>query len=127
MLLQQGLSDIARSNPSEQVAYLLVERARLLDELEAEQGRSVEREQANHALTQQLEELQQELEEEKEDFEGDLEEEREKTRKLKESLKTTHEEEMMSVTGENDRLQGLLNTATSKVGGEGVRGGERER
>ncbi|KAK2193617.1 hypothetical protein NP493_11g10033 [Ridgeia piscesae] len=121
MLLQQGLSDIARSNASEQVAYLLVERARLLDELEAEQGRSVEREQANHALTQRLEELQQELEEEKEDFEEDLEEEREKTKKLKESLKTAHEEEMTSVTAENERLQGLLNTATSKVG---VAGGE---
>ena len=41
MLLQQGLDDIADSTVSEQVAYLLVERARLMDELEAEQARNV--------------------------------------------------------------------------------------
>ena len=39
MLLQQGLDDIAHSTTSEQIAYLLVERARLMDELEAEQNR----------------------------------------------------------------------------------------
>ena len=39
MLLQQGLDDIVTGSFSEQVAYLLVERARLLDELEAEQGK----------------------------------------------------------------------------------------
>ena len=38
MLLQQGLDDIALSSTSEQIAYLLVERARLMDELEAEQS-----------------------------------------------------------------------------------------
>ena len=38
MLLQQGLDDIAHSSTSEQIAYLLVERARLMDELEAEQN-----------------------------------------------------------------------------------------
>lgn len=37
MLLQQGLEDICDASPSERVAYLLVERARLMDELEAEQ------------------------------------------------------------------------------------------
>lgn len=35
MLTQQGLAEIAMATPSEQVAYLLVERARLLDELES--------------------------------------------------------------------------------------------
>ena len=40
MLLQQGLDDIADGSVSEQVAYLLVERARLMDELEAEQARN---------------------------------------------------------------------------------------
>ena len=116
MLLQQGLTDIARSSPSEQVAYLLVERARLLDELEAEQGRSVEREHGNNALKQRLEELQQELEEEKEDSEEDLAEEREKTRKMEESMKAAHKKEMAAIVVENEKLQETLNTATSKVG-----------
>ena len=40
MLLQQGLDDIADGTISEQIAYLLVERARLMDELEAEQSRN---------------------------------------------------------------------------------------
>ena len=40
MLLQQGLEDVAQGTISEQIAYLLVERARLLDELEAEQTRN---------------------------------------------------------------------------------------
>ncbi|CAI9547827.1 unnamed protein product [Staurois parvus] len=35
MLEQEGLSEIAQSSPSEQVAYLLVERATLLEKLEA--------------------------------------------------------------------------------------------
>ena len=41
MLLQQGLEDVAQGTISEQIAYLLVERARLLDELEAEQNRNI--------------------------------------------------------------------------------------
>ena len=40
MLEQQGLDDIAQASATEQIAYLLVERARLLDELEAEQTRN---------------------------------------------------------------------------------------
>ena len=40
MLQQQGLDEIAHASTSEQIAYLLVERARLLDELEAEQNRN---------------------------------------------------------------------------------------
>ena len=40
MLQQQGLDEIAHASTSEQIAYLLVERARLLDELEAEQSRN---------------------------------------------------------------------------------------
>lgn len=35
MLEQEGLSEIARSNASEQIAYLLVERTALLEKLEA--------------------------------------------------------------------------------------------
>lgn len=35
MLDQEGLSEISQSSPSEQVAYLLVERATLLEKLEA--------------------------------------------------------------------------------------------
>ena len=40
MLQQQGLDEISQASTSEQIAYLLVERARLLDEFEAEQGRN---------------------------------------------------------------------------------------
>ena len=116
MLLQQGLSDIARSSASEQVAYLLVERARLLDELEAEQQRSVEREQTSNDLVRRLEELQQELSEDKEDFEEDLADARETMRKMKEVMKAAHKEDMASVVRENGRLQEMVNTAASKVG-----------
>lgn len=35
MLYQEGLSEIALSSPSEQIAYLLVERSTLLQKLEA--------------------------------------------------------------------------------------------
>uniref|UniRef100_K1Q5J8 Uncharacterized protein n=1 Tax=Magallana gigas TaxID=29159 RepID=K1Q5J8_MAGGI len=41
MLVQQGLDEIANVSTSEQIAFLLVERARLLDELEAEQNRTM--------------------------------------------------------------------------------------
>jgi hypothetical protein len=41
MLLQQGLDEIAHGTTSEQIAYLLVERARLMDELEAEEQRQL--------------------------------------------------------------------------------------
>lgn len=40
MLLQQNLDEIATGTTSEQIAYLLVERARLMDELEAMESRA---------------------------------------------------------------------------------------
>jgi len=39
MLIQQGLDDIADRTPGEQIAYLLVDRARLMDDVETEQAR----------------------------------------------------------------------------------------
>ncbi len=70
MLLQQGLDDIAFSSTSEQVAYLLVERARLLDELEAEQNKngSMDSPEANMSAPQ----LHKLLEQERKEFEDEL-------------------------------------------------------
>ncbi|XP_068996339.1 coiled-coil domain-containing protein 30 isoform X1 [Embiotoca jacksoni] len=51
MLVQEDLGEMGLSSPSEQVAYLLVERATLLERLEA-----AERRQENHSLTGNLKE-----------------------------------------------------------------------
>lgn len=53
MLAQEDLGEMGLSSPSEQVAYLLVERATLLERLEA-----AERRLDNHSLTGNLREVQ---------------------------------------------------------------------
>ncbi len=69
MLLQQGLDDIAASSISEQIAYLLVERARLMDEMEAGQN-SVQIDTPDGKMSaSQVYKL---LEQEREDFEQEL-------------------------------------------------------
>ena len=69
LLLQQGLDDIAHSSTSEQIAYLLVERARLMDELEADQNQ-MQIDTPDGAMTAaQIYHL---LEQERNDFEQEL-------------------------------------------------------
>lgn len=111
MLIQQGLEEIANAPTSEQIAFLLVERARLLDELEAEQGRS------HSALSDGKipEELQRTLEKEREELQEEYEHQRETTKAEFEQLQREHEEEINVVMDENQRLEDKLADAQKQV------------
>ncbi|KAM4704089.1 coiled-coil domain-containing protein 30 isoform 2-T2 [Rhinophrynus dorsalis] len=87
MLDQEGLIDIAHSSPSEQVAYLLVERATLLEKLEL----------LEHKLDNHLESLsdvkrQDELEQIHQTLEEELYQQRESMKRTKETLNKTYDE-----------------------------------
>ena len=112
--MQQGLEDIAESSTTEQVAYLLVERARLLDEVEAEQTRSVSNMETTEG-TMKADALYKLLQQEREDFEDELQIQRDKMREVKEKMKHTHEEEMSALMDENEKLQTLLDQTKRKV------------
>lgn len=111
MLIQQGLEEIANAPTSEQIAFLLVERARLLDELEAEQGRSVS------ALSDGRisEELQQTLDRERQELQDEYDQQRETTRAELEQIKREHEEEINVVMDENQRLEDELAASKKQV------------
>lgn len=139
MLIQQGLEEIASVSTSEQIAFLLVERARLLDELEAEQNRTMTPS-VNSALTDttcpqtpglstpgintpgpsedgrmSAVEFEQTLERERTQFEDELNQSRESIKKLKERLKQEHEEEINALMEENNKLEDDYEEAKSKV------------
>ncbi|XP_052821031.1 myosin heavy chain, non-muscle-like isoform X6 [Mya arenaria] len=111
MLIQQGLEEIAQAPTSEQIAFLLVERARLLDELEAEQGRSAS------ALSdgRVSEDLQRTLDKEKEEFLAEYEQQRESTKVELDTLRREHEEEINVVMDENQRLEEELETSKKQI------------
>ncbi|KAG5838658.1 hypothetical protein ANANG_G00225950 [Anguilla anguilla] len=79
MLDQEGLADISQSSPSEQVAYLLVERATLLERLEA-----AERKVDTQSLTGSLRE--EELDHIRRTMEEELRQQRETMQRTKESM-----------------------------------------
>ncbi|KAM9299040.1 coiled-coil domain-containing protein 30 [Gastrophryne carolinensis] len=81
MLDQEGLSEIAQSSPSEQVAYLLVERATLLEKLEA-----LELKLDSHLENLSIGKRQDELEYIRRTLEEELCQQRESMRRTKESL-----------------------------------------
>jgi len=110
MLVQQGLEEIAQAPTSEQIAFLLVERARLLDELEAEQSRSV-----SVADGRASEDLQRTLEKEREELQEAFESQRENTRTELDQLRREHEEEINVVMDENQRLEEELAASKDKV------------
>ena len=110
MLIQQGLEEIAQAPTSEQIAFLLVERARLLDELEAEQIRS-------HSVSdgRMSEELQRTIDKEREELHEEMEQQRTLSRNEVDQLKREHEEEINVVMEENTRLEEELNAMKTKV------------
>ncbi|XP_062316183.1 coiled-coil domain-containing protein 30 isoform X1 [Osmerus eperlanus] len=83
MLIQEGLGEVGLSGPSEQVAYLLVERATLLERLE-----SAERRLDTQSLTGSLREvhMQEELDHIRHNMEEDLRQQREVAQKTKDTL-----------------------------------------
>ncbi|GAB6022224.1 hypothetical protein CHUAL_014182 [Chamberlinius hualienensis] len=103
MLKQAQLTEIINSSLSEQVAYLLVLRSRLVEELEAERSK-------NHNLTDSLKltQFQQLLDDQKADFEDELRHQRELTKQVKEELKRTHEIEMMQMETKVETSNRLL-------------------
>ncbi|KAK3104747.1 hypothetical protein FSP39_009250 [Pinctada imbricata] len=122
MLIQQGLEEIAGVSTSEQIAFLLVERARLLDELEAEQNRSATLTPATTATTPALTDdgrlsadLQRTLEKERSEFEEELSQSRESIRHMKERLKREHEEEINGLMEENNKLEDDFEEAKAKM------------
>ena len=111
MLIQQGLEEIAQAPTSEQIAFLLVERARLLDELEAEQIRS----QSAVSDGRMSEELQRTIDREREELHEEMEQQRTLSRNEADQLKREHEEEINVVMEENTRLEEELNEMKNKV------------
>ncbi|XP_070561014.1 myosin-11-like isoform X3 [Ptychodera flava] len=107
MLMQEGLEDVADGTTSEQIAYLLVERARLMDELDAERKRTDELDstemdgnKVQHILAKERQEL---------------EEERKNIRMTKESLQKDHQDKMrqkdkliMEIQNEVQKLNAAL-------------------
>ncbi|XP_061189899.1 girdin-like isoform X2 [Saccostrea echinata] len=139
MLIQQGLEEIASVSTSEQIAFLLVERARLLDELEAEQNRTMTPS-VTPALTDttcpqtpglstpgintpgpsedgrmSAVEFEQTLERERTQFEEELSHSRESIKNLKERLKREHEEEINALMEENNKLEDDYEEAKAKM------------
>ena len=84
LLFQQGLQEIADSTCVEQVAYLLVERAKLLDELEAEQNKNNLHVKESGFEAKQLQGL---LEQTRMEQEEELEQQKESMIKVKEYMK----------------------------------------
>ncbi|XP_069122035.1 putative leucine-rich repeat-containing protein DDB_G0290503 isoform X3 [Argopecten irradians] len=112
MLIQQGLDDIAMVSTSEQIAFLLVERARLLDELEAEQSRTLSPMEAITDGEVPAEDvLKRTLETERNEHEEELIQARESIR----SLKTNYEEEINGLMDENNKLEDELMQTKDKL------------
>ncbi|KAK6177611.1 hypothetical protein SNE40_015676 [Patella caerulea] len=109
MLVQQGLEEIAKSTTNEQIAFLLLERARLLDEMEAEQ------EQPTLSDADTSKELKQILERERTNFDEELRHQRASSTLLEEKLKNEHEEEINNLIEENTILEEDLADEQSKV------------
>ncbi|XP_040284644.1 coiled-coil domain-containing protein 30 isoform X2 [Bufo bufo] len=88
MLDQEGLNEIAHSSPSEQIAYLLVERATLLEKLDLlEQKVESRSEHLSDQRQDELEQIHRTLEEE-------LYQQQETMRRTKETLNKTFDEEL---------------------------------
>ncbi|KAM4651621.1 coiled-coil domain-containing protein 30 [Discoglossus pictus] len=103
MLDQEGLSEITHSSPSEQVAYLLVERATLLEKLELlEQRLETHLESLSDVKRQdELEQIHQTLEEE-------LYQQRESMKRTKETL---NKEQLSSIQNSWKKLFGIRTNA----------------
>ncbi|XP_074654432.1 uncharacterized protein LOC141908326 isoform X4 [Tubulanus polymorphus] len=108
MLLQQGLTDIAHGSATEQIAFLLVERARLLDELEMDQSRA-SRTETPAAKTGAV------TDEERADFEEELMQQRDMMKRVKAQLEQQHEEEISDLLDEKDKLEEHLNDLQIKL------------
>ena len=103
MLMQQNLDDIADSEYPDQIAFLLVERARLMDETEAmgTEAYGNNRAAPSDNGTAELEET--------------LRQQQERGREMRERMRQSHEEEVAAIMAENDKLQTSLDATHEKV------------
>ncbi|XP_078281807.1 uncharacterized protein ccdc30 isoform X3 [Rhinoraja longicauda] len=110
MLDQEGLAEIAHSGPSEQVAYLLVERATLLEKLESAESK-VENVAGNHQGMQvqiELGLMQQTMEEE-------LKQQRESMQRTKETMAKTHEVDLQKEQKLRERAEQDVDEAAQRL------------
>ncbi|KAM9429368.1 uncharacterized protein ccdc30 isoform 4-T5 [Salvelinus alpinus] len=112
MLAQEDLGEIGLSSTSEQVAYLLVERATLLERLEA-----AERRLDTQSLTGNLREvhLQDELDHIRHTMEEELRQQRETMQRTKESMNQVHNEDVSQEHSERQRLERDLEEASRRL------------
>ncbi|KAJ8016461.1 hypothetical protein DPEC_G00007440 [Dallia pectoralis] len=107
MLAQEGLGEISLSSPSEQVAYLLVERATLLERLEA-----AERQLDTQSLTGNLREVQ--LQEELDHVRHTMEEGLRQQRKYENMIQVNNQQESRD-RSEHQRLERDLEEASQRL------------
>uniref|UniRef100_A0A674CT63 Coiled-coil domain containing 30 n=1 Tax=Salmo trutta TaxID=8032 RepID=A0A674CT63_SALTR len=112
MLAQEDLGEIGLSSTSEQVAYLLVERATLLERLEAAEKRL-----DTQSLTGNLREvhLQDELDHIRHTMEEELRQQRETMQCTKESMNQVHNEDVYQERSERQRLERDLEEASRRL------------
>ncbi|KAK6307968.1 hypothetical protein J4Q44_G00212390 [Coregonus suidteri] len=112
MLAQEDLGEIGLSSTSEQVAYLLVERATLLERLEA-----AERRLDTQSLTGNLREvhLQDELDHIRHTMEEELRQQRETMQCTKESMNQVRNEDVSQERSERQRLERDLEEAARRL------------
>uniref|UniRef100_W5LZD3 Coiled-coil domain containing 30 n=1 Tax=Lepisosteus oculatus TaxID=7918 RepID=W5LZD3_LEPOC len=112
MLEQEGLEEITHSSPSEQIAYLLVERATLLEKLEA-----AERKLDTQSLTGSLREvhLQEELDQIRQTLEEELRQQRESMQRTKETMNKAHGAELSDERLARQRLERDLDEASRRL------------
>ncbi|XP_025059485.1 coiled-coil domain-containing protein 30 [Alligator sinensis] len=91
MLEQEGLSEIAHSSPSEQIAYLLVERTALLEKLEIADQKLDSHSYVDSLCTAQL---QDEFDHIHQTLEDELQQQRESMQRTKETMNKSHKEEL---------------------------------
>ncbi|XP_053339361.1 coiled-coil domain-containing protein 30 isoform X3 [Clarias gariepinus] len=112
MLEQEGLDEISTSSPSEQVAYLLVERVTLLERLEA-----TERKLDTQTLTGNLREvhLQEKLDHIRHTLEEELRQQKEMMRLTKESMSKAQSTELEQERTERKKLERDLEEASLRL------------
>uniref|UniRef100_A0A7M4G0X8 Coiled-coil domain containing 30 n=1 Tax=Crocodylus porosus TaxID=8502 RepID=A0A7M4G0X8_CROPO len=91
MLEQEGLSEIAHSSPSEQIAYLLVERTALLEKLEIADQKLDSPSYVDSLCAAQL---QDEFDHIHQTLEDELQQQRESMQRTKETMNKSHKEEL---------------------------------
>ncbi|XP_058858491.1 coiled-coil domain-containing protein 30 isoform X2 [Acipenser ruthenus] len=114
MLDQEGLAEISHSSPSEQIAYLLVERATLLEKLE-----SAERKLDSQSYTGSLREvhLQEELDQIRQTLEEELRQQRESMQRTKETM---NKDPLSPTTSSWKKLFGVRTAAQGAHAGASV-------